>query len=584
MKTQTTTLFKITGLLIASSAALSSANAQGVHGGGNGITQNGQLKLIDTVDGVARSARCEWKSMADLLRQQPESAMILRALSSVHAYAAQAIRSEAERVYVCLAGELKPFYPFLRSQEEYRVFKRFDAKLTTIGLRFGQHVAVDQAKFNSLSPVDRAMFLIHEISHAFVPMNEFASKGTLEDRDSDPVPIVFEACHGLGLNRHERLWSFVNAIYRTYRDHIDANEFSLAITQNGVILPETDRFYRANAVQYSLALDRNVPTRERTLAISRLNWDEAKKWLIPADIREVEYFISQTYEPALQVIHEKGYGWQTTLAQEIESKALDPMQAISSNYGSTSLLLTASQMNEDEIMKVLIQIPSRSQNKEIQARLFDAILSKKIAFDDSSDLASVLEGFDPNQDYQKRISYFVKAVQSENADVAQYFLNLNRVHTDQIDEGFSWALANRSTLASVIAPKATATQATVTAAIQSSFANEPKLTLIRSLLDRAHFDLNQADKNKQTLLNYAINQRNVELFQLLIDHGAISITDHKQAVDQDWIMTQFIEKDDAIHLSAYLNQKPAFELFTRLKALDYARLRNKPQTAQVLQP
>src|SRR5689334_17597705 len=101
MKTQ----IKNLGLaLLLTVSSVATVSAQEVKGGGLGTRVNGQLQMMDLVEGLARNSRCEWRSMRELFDSHPKYREFVNGLNPIHSYLVQAFENEASRISVCFAG------------------------------------------------------------------------------------------------------------------------------------------------------------------------------------------------------------------------------------------------------------------------------------------------------------------------------------------------------------------------------------------------------------------------------------------------------------------------------------------------
>lgn len=608
-------------------------------GPGQGTRINGKLHLMDTVEGLSRSARCVYTPLKDVMAGYPEAQAVLSKLSEVHAYAAQAFVNEAERIRVCMAGKLR--VPKKSGRSEYRseaIFLRYTKRLETIGYRWGQKLLVDQVKLNELSKVDQAMFWIHEIGHSFVPQASFVSGGAITQTADDPVPTVFTEADARVFSRIDRLWSFVYSIYLNYKTGITGPAFAEAIVQNGVTLPDTDVFWEKSPQAYQLAFSREAQTKDRIVAISKIKWSDVQSFIIDRDREQLEHFLMTWYTPAIDILKNRPYGWQVALESQLQTYGLDPFQRLPNGE---SLLTLAVKQQESRAVSILLSYPIRSQDRAIQVQFFEALLAGQIP---DVNLSSVLAHFDPNegemletiengiQRYRGEVPFFIMAIEADRMDIAGIFLNSNRVKLETVamgasalmkfDMGTSTMLLNptqkmrreffdRLLLIDGFQPSADDLSVAIVA--QNEYAAGQLLDrltpsvnevskLIRSqwvqtrggrsilakALARPGVDVNAQDQSGYTMVDYALTLRNSslqlaqEIFDLLIQSGANQFKKNLDYDERDWIMTRLIDLDAGMTLKSYLVQVELRDQLYLYNMKDFAKIRGKTNAAAVL--
>lgn len=638
MKTKTTPT--ILSVLILAAHLPFASFAQGTSGGGQ-ATQNadGKLSLMDTVEGLQQSSRCDWsKSMSDLLKESPEAQEALNKLALVHAYAPVALRSEAERIQVCIAGEFNPRFEN-SLQGDGIVFKRLNRRLKTVAYRWGQKVIIDQTKRAELSPVDVAFLYIHEISHSFLPMNPYQSGGHLVARDSDPVPVAFEGEDETIFSRRDRLWSFVHSIYRIFKNEVNdssAKSFSQSIVMNGATLPETDAFWKKSPEAYEIALNRNSKTRDRIVAISQIDWRDVvgfgtiKGNLVDADVTEIQTFLNTWYTPAIRILTAKQYGWEEELRAQIETYGLDPLQVLP---GDQSLMTIATESQNQSAVNLLATYPAQSNDRGIRVRYFKSILDNRMVI---NDLESILARFDPNdgemfiklengiQYYSGKIPFFVMAVERGNWVVTQSFLSAGKVNTKTLSQGlralveydmgnsqsepttfqtdarivFNQLVSSKAFTASapdlvaalnakneyaanLLLDSVAPTNAELIEFAKSSWANAfERRALLKKVLSKGITAINTPDRYGYTMIDYAIASQNVVLFDLLAQTGANVFKRTSDQGDRDWTMGRLIENDAGPAITAYLTSYVKGVMYRDAlwlnKQRDLAEVRSKP--------
>ncbi len=601
--------------------------AQEVRGGGQGTEQNGQLKLMDTIDGLSQTGRCTWKPMSEVLAQYPASLDVLKKLESVHAYAAFASRAAAARITVCFGGELKP----LRREDKGSVFVRVNQKLQTIAYRWNQKVLVDPGKLAQLSPVDQGMLFVHEIAHSFIPVDVKQSGGHIAQNDF-PTPTIFEAVDATVFPRCDRLWSFVNAIYRNYVSGISTQEFALAITQNGAILPENDLFWKKNAAEYALSLDRTAPKKERIVAISKIDFKEAKANLVPEDSHEIEYFLNTWYATPIAIMKDRNYGWEAALRNQIETFGFDPLQVLPNGQ---SLLTNAIDAQDPNAVSLLLNYPMQTKDRAIRVRFFNAILEKKVILDNPN---SILAQFDPNegeliltnengiQTHHGESSFFLLAIEKGNLEIASTFFKSGKVRNDVLSQGFEALMKldmgyenyetnpvqdeRRDFMKSILKaegfmPRHEALFNAVQ--VQNEYAINTLLDVITPTKDelfqftlnpwslglgktvfvkaltKAKDAINSRNRDGYRMVDFAIQSRSDELFDLLIGAGANEFRKSYNNNEQDWVIARLIETSATKTLSAYFDQNNYNNKLALLKQLDLANIRLKANSAKVIQ-
>lgn len=603
------------------------SQAQHVRGGGQATEQNGQLVLMDTIDGLSQTGRCTWMPMSQVLAQYPVALEALKKLESVHAYAAQAFRSEAERMTVCFGGQLRP----LPQSQKGSIFVRVNQNLKTVAYRWNEKVLIDTDKLAQLSSVDQGMLLIHEIGHSFIPMNPYAVGGNIAASDT-PSPTVFEASDDQVFSRRDRLWSFINSIYRNYRDGITSAEFGLAITQNGATLPSSDAFWKKSPAAYSTALNRAAAKKDRIVAISQIDMREAKSNLVTADSIEIEFFLNTWYSSSMQIMKDRNYGWEQALRNQIETYGLDPLQLLPNG---SSLLTQAIDAQDQPAVNLLLTYPAQSKDRAIRTRFFNAILNGKIVLEDQNVL---LNQFDPNegelitknengiQIYLGETPFFVLTIEKGNMDLAGAFLASGKVNNAVLTQGFEAlmkldmgytnyestpeqdtrrdlmtamlstsgfkpqheallaALNSKNEYAAMILLDTVAPTSTELSQLaQNPWSLGYGKDVLKKALTKAGANINAKDKAGKTMIDYAIAAKSDDLFDLLVAAGANKFKKSRTEQEKDWIMGRLIEKNAGTTLTAYMVQTNYSNELDLIKQIDLAQIRLKPAAEKAIQ-
>lgn len=155
----------------------------GSGGGGSGLTEEGQLKLRDFVEGIS----CEWTDGATFFRQPLYShfkylntiSFITRFIIEDEIFGAQ-IENEAVRTKVCMS--LKPLRSLPETVlEAVTVYNATGASPVQIGIRVDNDIFIDQKAFESLDEESQGYFLFHELMHGLIPMETPARMTKLRD-------------------------------------------------------------------------------------------------------------------------------------------------------------------------------------------------------------------------------------------------------------------------------------------------------------------------------------------------------------------------------------------------------------------
>ncbi len=134
----------------------------GTRGGGEGIITNEGVELRDLLD----TGSCTWRSGEELLEGSLTALRRpLGVLRGIDWYFAAALRNEIRSLRFCFTGELVPLAP--RPGTLPMASPSWEA--TQLAVREGQDVYVNETLYSRLSDESKAMLLIHEALHTFLP-------------------------------------------------------------------------------------------------------------------------------------------------------------------------------------------------------------------------------------------------------------------------------------------------------------------------------------------------------------------------------------------------------------------------------
>jgi hypothetical protein len=158
--------FIVAGFLLGASSI---AHAQGgrVGGGGHIVDVNGTPELMDLVKGTT----CTWQTGDTVVAAHPEVLRILKKVSALDWYFAHEIETEMRSLNFCFTGPLLRITP-IDPKSPVATTVMLGKKYKQLAVRADSTVFVDEDLYNSpkFSENRRAMLLIHETMHTFIPM------------------------------------------------------------------------------------------------------------------------------------------------------------------------------------------------------------------------------------------------------------------------------------------------------------------------------------------------------------------------------------------------------------------------------
>jgi hypothetical protein len=635
------------------------AFAQGTTGGGQGTRINGQLRLMDVVEGLERNTRCDWsQTLRSLFENHPEFSRFQSALDPLHAYVTQAFLNEASRVSICFAGELKSLVKpeFRREVFEniiitrrqvvrirqvriiqdpgHPVFQRINAKLETIGFRYGDKVIVDQKLYRQLASLDQLFFLAHELGHGFIPMD--ASQWSRPESESHEITFTgFQNHDAYFFDRPSRLWGLIHTLYQRVVNptSVTAEGLARSLDLNQVTLPLSDQFWKRSPDAYRTVFARGLSLEQKSAALGKIQLGEAKMNLNPRDWEFLVGLYQQAYGPAQKIIQERYLGWERALSDLIRVRQLDPTLALPSE---ASLLDQALQMQDTKLLEVLVDttlaLPGFSGMESLGKALAEGRLPK-------STVTALISRIDPNlrepitwspssvptelQNYG-RSTLFYRALQSQQLQIAYQWIQGGRITRETAQESISLLVAPSTTLASfpvsrqeqfrrelfqavfaLSGPTPALAQAAITSLdeyvmdqfltvarlnreqldtlLASPWASRNDLSLIQRAIHRIDGSINGTNEQNQTLLDLALRAQNSKIFELLVNAGAHQISKHWSPNQKYWALLQMIDVNQAAPLTALLNAHPDLKGLTLVQARDYAELRGKHEASLALQ-
>ena len=148
----------------ASNAAFAQSND--TKGGGLGVYTSEGFKLYDLVD----PSTCTWQTGSDLLASQEEVQGYLAKIKKLNWYLEMKLRAEIKNIDFCWTkGQLKE--PITGRPPELMIFQRINHVPIGIRLINTKTVYVQADRYQELGANDRALFIIHEALHTFIPLN-----------------------------------------------------------------------------------------------------------------------------------------------------------------------------------------------------------------------------------------------------------------------------------------------------------------------------------------------------------------------------------------------------------------------------
>jgi hypothetical protein len=153
----------LAGLLLGTSVY---AQSNETTGGGLGAYTSAGLKLYDLVDPTT----CSWQSGADLLDSNLEVQGYLAKIKKLNWYLEMKLRSEIQTLDFCWTkGQLKE--PVTGAPPALMVYQTIAHVPVGIRLFNTKSVYVQSDRYQEMGPNDRALFIIHEALHSFIPLN-----------------------------------------------------------------------------------------------------------------------------------------------------------------------------------------------------------------------------------------------------------------------------------------------------------------------------------------------------------------------------------------------------------------------------
>ncbi len=218
--------------------------------------------------------------------------------------------------------------------------------------------------------LDRAMTLIHEAGHSFIPM------------EWEP-PYIWR--------RNEKLRSLTKGVALTYKERRNSQQFSLFITENDVQIISDTTNLDAARMGVTTLLDRSKSPKERLGAINSIGMPLLNNQLWAGDLYSIRLFLDPYFSKALSAIHAAD---PHALKQAL-SVGLNP----SFDYGAGSLLSIAGSNADPSILEVLLDWSTPSPNGSTsQTAAINHILLKLLDSElDGVELDFLLDlGADPN--------------------------------------------------------------------------------------------------------------------------------------------------------------------------------------------
>ncbi len=167
MKTKRRILNVVAGVMLSFAAVASENSGGGVRGGsGHVVDVNATPYLLDLVT----RAVCDWQSGEEILENSPALDEALARISSVDWYFANGLEKEIKALAFCMTG---PLYSQPLPLQGGSAVLPPEQNIRQAGIRVGDRAYVDSDIYMSMNAHNRAMFIIHEVLHSYLAMNQF---------------------------------------------------------------------------------------------------------------------------------------------------------------------------------------------------------------------------------------------------------------------------------------------------------------------------------------------------------------------------------------------------------------------------
>ncbi|MBI2605516.1 MAG: hypothetical protein HYW49_05480 [Deltaproteobacteria bacterium] len=261
-------------MLSALAQAGEKTNGSGVRGGGQTIDIEARPRLRDLVDHTT----CRWVNSKDFIERLRGTAPVLKALGETHWYLAHAITREAKSLKLCLTGTLKT----IPVDDEDGLTVVRPSKNRQAAIRLNDLIFLDEALFKELPAHDRAMLLLHEVLHSFIPLETS--------------------------RRNDKLRSIVNAISDNTSKRMSEEEFALQMTMNDLMLASTTAELDPIRARLETLVDPAAAKTARIAALQKIGMAALyDSGLWHRDVRDIEEFAAPIFQAARAAMENADY-------------------------------------------------------------------------------------------------------------------------------------------------------------------------------------------------------------------------------------------------------------------------------------
>jgi hypothetical protein len=262
-------------LITQNSQALTSM--EGTRGGGETVSENGAPVLRDVVD----PATCQYFSGDDILSQNPMVAQILAKVSALDWYYAFDFQRQMRSLDYCLTSDLLRVNTADNPADQI-TDPNSVGPTEQAGIRSGNDVFLEKSIYTAMSPENRALLLIHETMHSYLPLD--------------------------AVRRNFKLRSMVNSISDVYAGRI-ATRSALHVAMS------------QNSIEFPLSVDRLDPIKDFVLLVIA---DEPTERSILMSIANVDTLLS-TKSPDPSTLTDQDAATFATLATDRNGEIMDPI-------------------------------------------------------------------------------------------------------------------------------------------------------------------------------------------------------------------------------------------------------------------